>query len=704
MKNFARALRHALPYRRRLLLSIVCAVCAAVLWGLNFTSIYPVLKLLHTGQSLHAWIDECIANTQREIEDLQESGEKLTAREKDLLERNPSDRGVDKLRRDLANDQLKLEVKLGSARSRLYWYQVLRKYIFSLFPDDCFETLACVIGMVVVGVAVKCFFEFAQESLVGSVVNLALFDLRNRFYRNVIHLDLDQFGEHGTGELMARFTNDMESLGTGVKTLFGKVVAEPLRALACVIMACFVSWQLTLMFLILVPIAAFILVRVGRVMKLATRRLLERMSSIYKILQESFQSIRIVKAFTMEPYERRRFCSATKDYYHKSMLVVNIDALADPVIELLGVAAVAGALLAGSYLVLQKQTHLLGMRLMDAPLEPESLLQLYILLAAIADPVRKLSSVFTRLQSACAAADRIFDFVDRRPRVHRNTDGPRLNRPAWLPRKVSDEAAGSPGSSAPARPVPPARPAYVEFRGVCFSYAPGRDILTNINLSVRAGETIGLVGPNGCGKTTLLGLIPRFYDPYHGSVLIDGYDLRVVNLRSLRQLIGVVTQEPELFDDTVYNNIAYGTRGAKPEEVEAAARRAFAHEFILALPGGLGYQTRAGERGLQLSVGQRQRVALARAFLRNPGILVLDEFTSAVDPDSEALIHQALREFKHGRTTFVITHKLHTLEIADRIVVMEQGRIAAVGTHAELLAGCPTYQRLHEAHGQRRCA
>src|SRR5262249_41523103 len=219
---------------------------------------------------------------------------------------------------------------------------------------------------------------------------------------------------------------------------------------------------------------------------------------------------------------------------------------------------------------------------------------------------------------------------------------------------------------------------------------------------IRAGETIAVVGPNGSGKTTLLGLVPRFYDPDHGTILIDGHDLRKLNLRSLRQQIGVVTQDTVLFDDTVHNNIAYGSRGARPEDVEAAARRAFAHEFIVDQP--KGYQTRLGEASYKLSGGQRQRLALARAILRDPSILILDEFTSQYDAESEALIHKALREFVRGRTTFIITHRLHTLEIADRIVVLDAGRIAAVGTHAELLASCPAYQRLHEAQSQRLCA
>jgi ATP-binding cassette subfamily B protein/subfamily B ATP-binding cassette protein MsbA len=430
-----------------------------------------------------------------------------------------------------------------------------------------------------------------------------------------------------------------------------------------------------------VPVAVFILAKVGRVMKHATRRLLERMSNIYKILQESFQGIRVVKAFTMEPYERRRFRMATRDYYHKSMKVVKIDALADPIIELLGVAAVAGALLVGSYLVLKHQTELFGIPLVSRRLEPESMLGLYLCLAAIADPVRKLSSVFTRLQSGAAAADRIFAFLDRQPRVRRNSDGAHLGRPA----------AGAAGP-----------PNYIEFRDVCFSYEPEKAILTNINLSVRQGETLALVGPNGCGKTTLVGLVPRFYDPYHGSVLIDGHDIRTLHLRSLRQQIGVVTQEAILFDDTVYNNIAYGTRGATAEQVEAAARQAFAHDFIAKFP--RGYQTRVGEMGRSLSGGERQRLCLARVILRDPSVLILDEFTSAYDAESEALIHRALRDFMAGRTTFLITHRLNRLEIADRIVVLENGRIASVGTHAELLATCPPYQRLHEAHNQRLCA
>jgi ATP-binding cassette subfamily B protein/subfamily B ATP-binding cassette protein MsbA len=674
MKNFLRAVRCAWPYRVRLIVSILCALLAAVFWSLNFTAIYPVLKIIGSNKNLQEWVDAEIDRTKsKNVDPWQAKAEDL----KDKIEQTqklPPSKIRDTLLRQHTGDQVTVEGKLETGRRELYRYRVLKKFIDGFFPRDRFDTLVLVIGLVVLAVAIKGFFEFWQESLVGSVVNLSLFDLRNRFFRSALHQDVSTFGESGTHELMSRFTNDMELLAAGTKTLFGKVVAEPLRALGCVVVACWISWQLTLMFLVLVPVALFILTKVGRLMKRATRHLLERMSNIYKILQETFLGIRVVKAFTREPHERARFHAATRDYYHKAMLVVNLDALAGPIIELLGVVAVSAALMAGAYLVLGQQTHLFTLRMTEQPPDAETLLTLYALLAAIADPVRKLSSVYTRIQSGAAAADRIFTYLDRQPRVLANAQGRRLARHADS----------------------------IELRAVCFSYEPGTPILTNIDLHVRFGETIALVGKNGCGKTTLVGLLPRFYDPEHGSVLVDGIDLRAANLRSLRQQVGVVTQEAVLFDDTIHNNIAYGRRRASRAEVEEAARRAFAHDFIEKLPAG--YDTRVGEAASRLSGGQRQRLALARVILRDPSILILDEFTSQADPESEVAIHRALREFKRDRTTFVITHKMNTLEIADRIVVLDNGRIAAVGTHAELLAGCPLYQRLCEAQAQRLVA
>jgi ATP-binding cassette subfamily B protein/subfamily B ATP-binding cassette protein MsbA len=684
MKNFLRAFRFAWAYRYRLAVSVVCAVIAAVFWGLNFTAIYPVLKIIGSDKNLQQWVDLEIVRVRKEIDTCQGVIDGSAKRQQEVeailaaADRNNLDEGhrqeLDHQLRDIARDLAKVQSKLEPLCHELYRYQVAKKYIYLFMPADRFQTLALVIGLVVLAVAIKGFFEFWQESLVGSVVNMALFDIRNRFFRNAIHLDVQNFSAEGSHELMARFTNDMELLGNGMKTMFGKVVAEPLRALACVVVACWISWQLTFMFLVLVPIALFILTKVGRMMKRASRRLLERMSDIYRILQESFHNVRVIKAFTRESSERHRFAVATRDYYRKAMWVVKLDAMSGPVIELMGVATIALALLAGAYLVLNKETRLFTCRMTDQPLEAESLLQLYCLLAAIADPVRKLSSVYTKMQSGAAASDRIFDFMDRRPRVRPNSDGPVLERHRHD----------------------------IEFRDICFSYQPGQSILTGVHLHVKHGETIAIVGKNGCGKSTLMSLLPRFYDPDHGSVFIDGIDIRTANLRSLRRQIGIVTQDTQLFDDTIHNNIACGKRHATREQVEEAARHASAHDFIMQMPEG--YATRIGAGGAKLSGGQKQRLALARAMLRNPSILVLDEFTNQADPESEALIHNALREYRRGRTTFVITHRLNTLEIADRIVVVDAGRIVAVGEHAELLKGCALYQRLHEAQSQRMVA
>ena len=674
MKNFARALRFAWPYKYRVVGSVVCALLAALFWSLNFTAIYPILKIISSDQNLQEWVNNSIRHIQKDqIEPLEKDIERLSQYRRDV-ELWPANGKRDTEERKVSLELAKKNEKLTASQSELYNNQLAKYYIDWLFPTDRFQTLVAVICFVILAMFLKGFFEFWQESLVGGVVNKSLFDLRNLFFRRSVNYDGGNFSETGTHELMARFTNDMDLLGNGLKMLFGRVIAEPLRAIGCVVFACLISWQLTLMFLVLVPVALYILTRVGRLMKRATRRVLEHMSNIYKILQETFLGIKIVKAFGRESWERRRFREATLQHYRKSMRVIYLDALAGPLIEVMGVAAVTGALLAGAYLVLNRETHLFGLRMMQYPMSAESLIQLYVLLAAIADPVRKLSSVFTKIQSAAAASDRIFQYLDREPTIGGNVTGP------GIPSDFQE----------------------IHFKDVCFSYDPGHPVLNGIDLTVRRGETIAIVGKNGCGKSTLLALLPRFFDPDHGSILIDGVDLRQANLRSMRRQVALVTQDTLLFDDTLLNNIGYGKRHATREEIERAAVLAQAHDFIRHLPNG--YDTRAGEAGAKLSGGQKQRISLARAILRDPSILILDEFTSAADAETELEVHRLLRDFMKGRTTFIITHRLNTLEIADRIVVIEAGRILAVGKHAELMQSCTMYQRLQEATMQRMAA
>ena len=675
MKNFLRALRFAYPHRIRLGISILCALFAAGLWSLNFTAIYPILKIFGSGQNLQTWVDTSIKKIQEEqidpkekkIAKLRQELRQIEQEEKDLNDKSSE-------RRHLATKLSELEAELKAAQDELFRFHYAKKYIDAYCPTDRYETLLLVLLIVVIGVVVRGFFEFWQESLVGAVVNRALFDLRNRFFRSVINLDVNHFGEAGTHELMPRFINDVDTLGGGMKTLFGKVIAEPLKALACISVAAWINWQLTVMCLILVPFALFVLTRFGRMMKRATRRLLDGMSSMYKILAEVFQGIRIVKAFTREPRERRRFHKATRDYYNKAMWVVTLDALTSPIIEIMTIIAVAAVFALGAYIVLEKPTHIMGIAIAEHALEAETLLQLYALLAAAADPVRRLSNVYTRIQSGFAAADRIFGYMDKSPQIQANADAPALER------HQED----------------------IEFRNVCFSYTPGQVLLEGIDLHIKKGEIVAFVGKNGCGKTSLLNLLPRFYDPDHGTIFIDGIDIRSVNLRSLRKQISIVTQDMFLFDDTVFNNIAYAHANATRAQVEAAAGQAQAHDFISGLEGGYDYIV--GVDGKRLSGGQKQRICLARAFLANPSILILDEFTSQNDPEAELDLHRTMRELRHGRTIFLITHRLHTLEIADRIVVVDEGRVASTGTHTELMKTCPIYQRLNDVQQQRLVA
>ncbi|HSQ56804.1 MAG TPA: ABC transporter ATP-binding protein [Gemmata sp.] len=674
MRNFLRILKYAWPYRYRLMASIFCALLVAALWSLNLSAIYPILKLFSTDKNLQQWVDEEIEGHQKHVDDTvkRNTVEHLRKRLKELEQQTP---GPDReAMEQLATQQIaKTESELNYHASWVYRYQLLKTRVIRYLPEDRFETFVWIIAAVIFGLILKGIFEFCHDTLVGSVTNRTLFDLRNAFFRRVLHQDVRQLSSTGTPELMARFTNDTEQAGAGLKVLFGRMVGEPLKAVSCFVVACCISIKLTLVFLLLVPLTIIALVRVSKLMRKAAKKVLERMSAMYKAVRETFDGVRVVKGFTSEAHQRRRFREASREYLRRAMRVIYIDAATGPVVEVLVAMAIGLALLSGTYLVLTGSTHLLGIQMTSQPLEFEALLQLYAFLAATADPVRRLTSVYTKIQVGEAASNRIFELFDRTPSVGANPNGPRL---AGVQEKI-------------------------EFRNVCFSYNPDNPTLSNVNLTVKAGETIAIVGGNGCGKTTLLGLLPRFYDPDHGSVYIDGANLRGAHLRSLRRIIGLVTQDTQLFDVSVFENITFGKRGATRDEVIEAARKAHAHDFIESLE--MGYDTVIGEMGLKLSGGQRQRIALARAILRNPSILILDEFSNQIDATSEAEIQAALKDFVQGRTVFQITHKL-PVEHADRIVVMDAGMIVDFGTHAELSARCPLYQRLCDPATARKAA
>jgi ABC-type multidrug transport system fused ATPase/permease subunit len=667
MTNFYRVLHFAWPYRARFLLSLLCAFGVALLWGGNLSAVYPVLKVLFHEQSIPQWVRQEASRQSDAVRQLERTIRLYEAAPEHYRAHHAGpdlDAELAEIRTELAGLRIRLKQQQWQLAGTLSLRELVRRFV----PESRYKTLVLVLALTIGGMAVSGLLRFFNEWLVGGVTQLAIFDLRNQFYRHTLRMDLSSFTERGSAELMARFTNDVENIAVGVETLLGKVIREPLRAIFCLVFACLVNWRLTLLVIGLVPLAVLLMSSIGRTMRRATKRYLESMSLLYRILQESFQGIKTVKAFTMEPYERHRFFQEAKGYYQKSMRIIRLEAIASPTMELIGVLTISVALLSGAYLVISQSTHLLGVRMASVPMSPESLTLLYAFLAGVSDPVRKLSNVYGRVQRAVAAADRLFAFLDREPAIQ---DKPQASRLARHHRAI-------------------------EFDDVSFRYPGSGPVLRNVRLHVPFGETIAVVGPNGSGKTTLISLIPRFYDVESGSVRIDGIDVRDVQQRSLCQQIGIVTQEIVLFNDTVYNNIRYGNRHASRADIEAAARRAHAHRFVSALP--QGYDTIVGEHATKLSGGQRQRVALARAILRDPAILILDEATSALDVESEALLQRVLEEFKRGRTTFLVTHRLSALQMADRIVVMNEGQIQDVGTHVELMRCSPLYARLHEIH------
>jgi ABC-type multidrug transport system fused ATPase/permease subunit len=748
MKNFARLVRFALPYKVRFGLSIACAAMVALLFFAELGAVYPLLHILFNSQNPQKWVAEKIDYFRDEIATLEARQAEaryvldvaskdgyiplLTGRRQQLdgdkkqieerlneQERRAGDAEMrsdtadekaraqlarlKELRRDhriaearrkellacssllLANDAFALNRRLIDVQKEIEGDQkwldrslMARPYVNRYLPGDSFTALLLLIGMVMVGVALKGFFMFLQEVLVADVMQLTLLRIRNHFFLRTTVLDLASFSDQGSSELMARFTNDMDSFGQGLNTLMSKLIREPMRIATCLGSALLFNWRLTLLTLVLVPISAATTYRVGKIMKRAVRRSLESMSTIYKILQESFQGIKVVKAFAMERVERRRFYVETKNLYRKSVRVAMIDAMSDPVLEMLTLTTVAIALLAGSYLVLNRTIYLeLGLfriQLAAQPMAIQDLLTLYAWLAGVSDPIRKLANVHSKIQRASAAADRICAMMDRSPKVIDRKHAPSLPRHRHS----------------------------VELERVGFSYNPGTPVLNGVSFTVRHGETIALVGPNGCGKTTLMNLLPRFWDVDSGAIRIDGRDIREVPMRSLRRQIGIVLQETILFQDTIANNIAYGDPHASREAIIQAAERAYAHQFILSLPHG--YDTTVGERGHGLSGGQRQRIALARAMLRDPAILILDEATSAVDIQDEVLIRKAIEEFARGRTTFLISHNLASIRVADRIVLLNAGRVEAVGTDHELKRNSALYRRLHEIHYHRETA
>jgi subfamily B ATP-binding cassette protein MsbA len=658
MKGFSRTVRLALRHQWTLGLSLACALMVAVLWGGNITVIYPFIEVLFQGRSMPQWIDAEIAKQTQTIAGFDQQLAELNVK---LQRAKPEESQALQTTIDQVESRRKAEQAL------LARYKMLQPWIHRWMPRDAFQTLIVMLAALLIGTIIKEFFLIVNSVLVARISELATFDLRQEFYSRMLQMDLASLSQNSQGDLTNRFTSDIGAVSQGLQTLFGRAIREPLKMIACLIGAGMVCWRLLVLSLLIAPLAGWLVNRLSKALKRANRRAMEGMSEIYNTLSETFSGIKVVKAFTMERYELRRFQKTARRYFDKTMKIAAYNSLISPLNEIMGILMISFALLAGAHLALNQETHLFGIKMCDRPLDLAALIMFYGLLAGVSDPARKLSDVFGRLQQASAACERIYEVIDRVPKI---VDPP---HPQDMPRHKLD----------------------LVIERVTFGYDPLHPVLENVSLRIAAGETVAIVGPNGCGKSTLANLIPRFFDPDQGTIRVDGVDVRKVRRRDLRKQIGVVTQETVLFDDTVYNNIRYGAPRARREEVIAAAKQAHAHKFIEERLND-GYETRVGFGGGGLSGGQRQRISLARAILRDPSILILDEATSQVDLESEKLLHQVLEKFTRDRTTIIITHRLSTLALADRIVVMNTGRIADVGTHEELLGRCEFYRRLHQ--------
>ena len=725
MKAFAQMLRYIWPQWPRIIVVVLSAVAIAMMLSLSFVTIIPLMKVMIGTEGLHGWVDRKASEYFYGLEFYAPSPEELTdgggpslrthllvtkVGKNSLAEKaglRPQDRigNVGNLRmeepnalysrllQELATAQrgtVQIELKrsqnnafpslslaMNTPGNREYletlgwkWFQRTQwqagvtavrgvQWLAAFLPreqtaENKVKAVFLIVLVTGVTTVIRCVAKYFQDYLGQKIVEVSTNHLREDVFARLMRMPVGIFANEKPSDFISRIVRDTVTMGGALRVLLGKALREPMNAIAMLAVALYINWHLALVFLGGAPIVLVLFGTFGRKMKKATRKSLVASSQMLAKLQEAVAGLRVIKVYNQEQYELERF-SRINDRLLKQLLNMSkVDAATQPVLEVLGMFAGCAALVVGMRWVATE--HLDG----------AEFLTLLVLLGAAAEATRKTSDIWTKIQSANAAAERIFEVLEQ-------------------PVEVEKPNAGV---------LPPVKKS-IEFQGIVFSY-PGaeRPALDGINLAVTAGHNVAIVGPNGSGKTTLANLLPRFFDPAAGRILVDGRDIRDVTLRSLRDQIGMVTQQVISFNDTIAANIGYGRSGATRDEIVAAAQRAYAHEFICRLP--KGYDAMIGEQGVGLSGGQLQRIVIARAILKNPAILIFDEATSQIDADSEAKIHVAIEKIMQGRTTFIIAHRFSTVIAADVIVVMNEGKIVAQGQHEDLMRTCPIYQALYE--------
>lgn len=500
--------------------------------------------------------------------------------------------------------------------------------------------------------AVRGVTRFTYDTSIKLAGQKAIQDIRNDMYSSNIRLNMAFFNRNAAGELMSRMTNDIGAMQEGIANIVTGLFRDLVSLVSLMGYLFYLNWRLALLSIVAIPVTVYPARLIGKKIKNASGRSLNVMGGITAILQESFSGIKVIKAFGVENRAITRFRKANLEYFHQIRKYIKYESLAAPVSELIISFGIAAVIYFG------------GSQVLSGRMTSFDLIAFIGAMVMLSKPVNKLQGSYTTLQRSAGAAERVFQLLDE----HRDI----ADRPNALDMERSSGV--------------------VEFRCVSFSYGD-EPILQDISLTAECNRMIALVGPSGGGKSTLVSLLPRFYDVTAGAISIDGHDIRDITLKSLTSQIALVDQETTLFNESIANNIRYGKPEATLEEVVEAAKVAFAHDFILQLPEG--YDTNIGDRGVRLSGGQRQRICIARALLKNAPILILDEATSALDTESEKMVQKALDNLMVNRTTFVIAHRLSTVLHADRIIVLEGGRIVESGTHDDLLENSGLYSRLH---------
>ncbi len=686
-KHFRRMV--ALACRRRALLAVglLATVVFACLHTVSIGAAFPVFKILLEDEGLRGWSNRTVAGqrlglvlaTPSEAETLlvTKVGAETPAAEAGLRAgdriQDGSARSIQRLLHDLAHVDVGTAVPIrvtaageGNAPKviqshpdeldrSMWWLRWATSFVGDQAETDRMHVLKYLLVGLVLIVVLANIFRYIGEVFIAKAVLEAMMRLRGELYERTLHLPLSFFAGQATADLVGRFVQDIQEIQRGMLTLLSKFIREPLRAVFVLGLAFALDWRMTMTLLLVAPLTGLLFWRVGLRVKRSNRRLLQAYGEMIGTLTASLHNLRVVKAYTAEDRERERLRGVDVRVMNQQLRLAKLQAFVSPAMET--VVVFVGSLL----------TVWLASRVLEHQMKISTFATLGIALTMVFDPLRKLTDVYVRVQRSTAGAERIFQVLDHpiESEDHpRHTDvGPLQNA--------------------------------IEFVNATYTY-PGADAaaLTGVNLAIRKGETVAFVGPNGCGKTTLVSMLPGLLVPDDGMVLYDGIDLRDATLKSLREQFGLVTQDAVVFAGTPAENIAYGQTHIDESAVRNAAKHASADEFIENIPGGFG--AALAERGTSLSGGQRQRLAIARAIFRAAPILIFDEATSQVDSESELKIREAVQEFSQGRTTIIIAHRLSTIQFADRIVVMDAGRIIDSGTRNELFERCTLFRTLCE--------